>query len=298
MPKTILRFAAACFALLAASPAAAYWEYGHGAVADIAWEAMRPDTRRAVAGLLRQGKLLETPKCPVATMAEASVWADCIKYDERFNYAANWHYQNVDICQPFDLKLACRDGHCVSAQVERNARLLADRAVSTRERLQALAFLIHFAGDLSQPLHAGDRGDKGGNELKINYGRIGGRTNLHGVWDGWLPERALTTGAVSPAAWLAEIPTSERAALAGVSVTEWSRESWQASHDLAYASVLGEPCGSLPSKRPTLTEAQVRSLSPQVRRLVTIGGLRLAKLLDDALGPDAKAPGQKPKRTN
>ena len=229
-------------------------------------------------------------------MAQASVWADCVKYDERFNYAANWHYQNVDVCKPFDLKSACRDGHCVSAQIERNARLLADRAVPTRERLQALAFLIHFTGDLSQPMHAGDRGDKGGNDLKINYGRIGGRTNLHGVWDGWLPERALTTPPSGPAAWLAEVPVADRAALASISVTDWSRESWQAAHDLAYTTVLGDPCGPIPTQRPTLTEAQVQALAAPVRRMVVVGGLRLAKLLDDALGPQAKAPGQKPKK--
>jgi hypothetical protein len=297
VPKFFLRFAAACIAMLAASPAAAYWEFGHGAVAQIAWEAMRPDTRGAVSALLAQQHLLQTPECPASTIEQASVWADCVKYDERFNYAVTWHYQNVNICKPFDLKAPCRDGHCVSAQVERNARLLADRTVPTRERVMALAFLFHLAGDLAQPMHAGDRGDKGGNDLKINYGRIGGRTNLHGVWDGWLPERALTTPPAGAKAWLAEVPVAERAALASVSVTEWSRQSWQAAHDFAYATVLGDPCGPIPTTRPTLTEAQVQALIAPVRRQVVTGGLRLARLLDDALGPEAKAPGQKPKRT-
>src|SRR4030095_16327332 len=177
-----------------AAPAQAYWEYGHESVARVAWLQMRPDTRARVAALLRQGRLLETPDCPVATLEQASVWADCIKpLGDRFAYAYSWHYQNVDVCKPFDLKAACKDGNCVSAQIERNARLLADRKVPERERLMALAFLVHFVGDLVQPMHAGDHQDLGGNKVAANYGIIGGHMNQHSIWDGPLAERAIST---------------------------------------------------------------------------------------------------------
>jgi hypothetical protein len=212
---------------------------------------------------------------------------------ERFSYAYAWHYQNVDICRPFDLKAACKDGNCVSAQIERQARLLADRSVPARERLQALAFLVHFVGDLHQPMHAGDRGDKGGNDVKATYGVIAGRTNLHSMWDGWIPERAITTPPAGPRALVAEVPAAERAALAGGTVEQWSRESWEAARTLAYSSLTDDLCGPKPTQRPTLTEADVRALIAPVRRFVAVGGLRLAKLLDDALGPEAKAPGQR-----
>ncbi len=82
-----------------------------------------------------------------ATIAQASVWADCIKsLGPRFSYTANWHYQNVNVCKPFDLKSACRDGNCVSAQIDRDMKLLKDKTLPMRERVQALAFLIHFMG--------------------------------------------------------------------------------------------------------------------------------------------------------
>ena len=68
----------------------------------------------------RQGRLLETPDCPVATIEQASVWADCIKpLGDRFSYAYSWHYQNVDVCKPFDLKAAVQG---------RQLRVGADRA--------------------------------------------------------------------------------------------------------------------------------------------------------------------------
>ena len=283
--------------MTATTPAAAYWEYGHETVARIALDNVRPDTRAKIRALLAQGRLLGTPECPVATIEQASVWADCIKpLGDRFAYAFSWHYQNVDICKPFDLKAACKDGHCVSAQIERQARLLADTKVPTRERLMALAFLTHFMGDLAQPMHAGDRGDLGGNRVAANYGLVGGRTNLHSIWDGYLVERAISTPPGGPGGILGTVSAEERVALAAGTVTDWSRESWEASRAQAYTSLLGDPCGEKPAARPTLTEADVQGLIPEVRREIVAGGLRLGRLLDDALGPEARAPGQKTQR--
>ena len=68
---------------------------------------------------------------------------------------------------------------------------------------------------------------------------------------------------------------------------------WGKARDLAYRTIIGDPCGDAPTERPTLTEAQVQALIPAVRENVLEGGIRLARLLDDALGPDHKAPGQK-----
>ncbi len=295
MPNRLLAALAGLLALFSfAAPAAAYWEYGHETVARIAWLQMRPDTRSKVAALLRKGRLLETPDCPVATIEQASVWADCIKpLGDRFSYAYSWHYQNVDVCKPFDLKSACKDGNCVSAQVERTARLVADRSVPARERLMALAFLVHFVGDLHQPMHAGDHGDLGGNRVAANYGVVGGRANLHGIWDGWLAERAISTPPAGAAALLTPIPAAERQRIAGGSVEDWSREMWEKSGGQAYRSLLGDPCGAPPAERPTLDEAEVRALIPLSRENVVAGGLRLARLLDDALGPEARAPDQR-----
>jgi hypothetical protein len=68
---------------------------------------------------------------------------------------------------------------------------------------------------------------------------------------------------------------------------------WGKAKNLAYQTMVGDPCGPAPADRPVMDEAKVRSLIPQVREDVVEGGIRLAKLLDDALGPQAKAPGQK-----
>ena len=173
--------------------------------------------------------MLETPTCPARTIEAASYWPDCIKtLGERFSYASPWHYQNVDICRPFDLAAPCRDGNCVSAQIDRQLRLLADRRVPARERLMALAFLVHFMGDLHQPMHAGDHGDLGGNRVRVAMAIIPGRTNLHAVWDGYLADRGISTAArPTRPGILSELGAADRAAMRQGDLAAWSREGWE-----------------------------------------------------------------------
>ena len=194
--STVLAVSSGLRAALPSPAAAAWWEYGHETVARIAWLSVDPHTRAEIGRLMARSRAARHADLPAATIEQASIWPDCIKtLGDRFSYASPWHYQNVDVCRPFDPASACRDGNCVSAQIERNLRLLADRTLPVRERLMALSFLVHFMGDLHQPMHAGDHGDLGGNRVAVSYGLIAGRTNLHMVWDGYLAERAISTPA-------------------------------------------------------------------------------------------------------
>ena len=272
--------------LTVAAPASAYWEYGHETVAKIAWANVKPQTRSAIRRLLAQQALLGTPECPAGTIDKAAYWPDCVKPlkdaagKPRFSYAYSWHYQNVDICKPFDLQPACKDGDCVSVQIERQAAILKNRSAPTRDRVMALAFLVHFVGDLHQPLHAGDKGDKGGNDALTTYGLYAPpKLNLHAVWDGWLAERAIST----PPSLVRRYSAAERARLAGGTVTEWSRESRQVAHEAYDAATGGQACVPYPA-RGALDEAAIARLVPVARLEVQRGGLRLARMLDRALG--------------
>ncbi|HKR24853.1 MAG TPA: S1/P1 nuclease [Allosphingosinicella sp.] len=282
------RLLLALLLFLAPSPALAWWEYGHEMVARVAWLNVGAETRAELRRLMAQSRLLETPTCSTRTIEAAAYWPDCIKtLGERFNYASSWHYQNVDICRPFDQASACRDGNCVSAQIERNLRLLADRNVPARERLMAFAFLVHFMGDLHQPMHAGDHGDLGGNRVPVSYGVIAGRTNLHSAWDGYLADRSLSTPPGDAAGILSELDEAAKAAMRRGGIDDWAREGWETSRAFAYGSIIADPCGPAPAERPVITEEITRRLIPVVRRQVARGGLRLARLLDEALKPDS-----------
>ncbi len=264
-------------------PAAAWWDYGHETIAAIAWREVTPRTRAKMRALFARQAELATPQCPIRTIAEASVWADCVKPGGRFSYAFPWHFQNVDICKPFDIRANCAFGNCVSAQITRNAALLKDRAVPARERLQALAFLVHFVGDLHQPLHAGDRGDLGGNRAKASYGDYAGsRLNLHAIWDGYLAERAITTPPAGAAGLLSAAAVADRPALAAGTVEDWSRENWQVARDVTYGAHAGDPCAKW-AERVALDATKIDAAIPVLRAQILRGGLRLARMLEESL---------------
>ena len=268
--------------LFLASPAAAYWEYGHQTVAAIAWANITPHARAEIHRLLRVQARLDTPGCPVRTIEEASVWPDCIKPlkaangKSRFGYAYSWHYQNVDICRPFRLPPACDTGDCVSAQIPRQLAVLKDKRASDQDRLTALAFLVHFVGDLHQPLHAGDKGDKGGNDTRVDYGIYATpHLNLHSIWDGLLAERAIST----PPTMIRRYPVAEQRREAAGGVMAWSRENWAVAKRAYAAAMGGDPCRPTPDHM-TMDEAAIEAMAPVEREQIKRGGLRLAKLLN------------------
>ena len=49
------------------------------------------------------------------------------------------------------------------------------------QRAFHLKLLVHFVGDLHQPLHLGQEIDRGANRISVKW--FGSNTNLHSVWD-------------------------------------------------------------------------------------------------------------------
>lgn len=284
----MIRFAllslAALASLLFPSPAFAWWEYGHETTAEIAMKLVKPRTTQSIWWLLKQQKALDTPTCPARTIEQASIWPDCIKtLGDRFSYAYVWHFQDVEICKPFDLKAPCADGNCVSKQIARAQRMVADRELPPRDRLMALAFLVHFVGDLHQPLHGTEHdGDQGGNKVKASYGVLP-HTNLHSIWDGLLADRAISSPPGGPDGILSEVSPAARVELAKGSLEDWSRESWEISKAKIYGSLIPDPCAKPAPASVTMDQANIVALIPVLRLQVAKGGIRLARLLDEAL---------------
>jgi hypothetical protein len=84
---------------------------------------------------------------------------------------------------------------------------------------------------------------------------------------------------------LASPPVKERAALNGWTVDEWSYESWLVARDTAYAVAYAhDPCAGIPPERAKLSNEMIEALIPPLRLQIERGGLRLARLLDEALG--------------
>lgn len=270
--------------LLPAS-ANAWGYYGHQTTAQIALANVKPETRTAIARLIAHESELGTPECRMDDLAGAATWPDCLRGSYwRWAYTFAWHYRTAPVCEAYDAKKHCSGGNCVTAQVERNFRILSDESLPANVRLEALAFMVHFAGDVHMPLHSGDKDDRGGNDRVTDYGIVPDR-NLHSIWDTALAERAIT--AAEPPL-VRHYSAQEKAAFTGGDPAEWGRESWQIARDFVYPNAFDrDACeGDLPDET-ALTQEDIVAAVPVVERRVTQAGLRIADLLDAAFAPGA-----------
>lgn len=281
----MMRALALCLAMLGlAAPqmAAAWGFYAHTVTADVAEANISPATQRGIARLLIQSELMATPDCDLDTLQDASVWPDCVRRDSsRWGYTAAWHYRTAPVCEAFNPRANCSGGACVTGQIERSHRLLADESLPAHIRLEALAFLVHFVGDVHMPLHSGDHNDRGGNDREAAYGIVPGR-NLHSIWDGPLAERAIT----GEPPVVRRYSAAERAELAGGIPDDWGRESWQTARDIVYPNAFDRSAceGELPDTT-ALTQEDIVAAVPVARQRVVQAGLRMARLLDEAFAP-------------
>ena len=263
------------------APAFAWGEYGHRTVAAIAMANVRPETRARIAELVKAEQGLGTPQCRVRSLDDASYWPDCLRGQAwRWAYTFPWHYQTEPVCRAFDPKANCANGECVSAQIERNRRVLADRSLPAAQRLEALAFLAHLVGDIHMPLHSGDNEDHGGNAVKASYG-IAPSGNLHWLWDSAQAERSISS---ARPALVRHYGAEERKALSGGTVADWGHESWELAHTVYIRAFGRDPCDGKPAPKSVVwSDASIEASIPDAQKRITQAGLRLADLLDAAL---------------
>jgi len=107
---------------------------------------------------------------PAVNLVESAPWMDDIKH---CTHALDpWHYVDSNVDAPFSVpSTSCVN--VVSSVENMEADYLAGRNKSFT--IHALA---HLVGDIHQPLHCADRGDRGGNDFLLN-----GHSNLHRLWD-------------------------------------------------------------------------------------------------------------------
>jgi hypothetical protein len=150
---------------LFARPIGAGFAEGHEIVAVIAADDLTPTAIPHVAQIL--GVPASTGLVEKA-MAAASIRPDT-EFREEDRSTASWHY--IDIClqdNQHDLPARCPSGDCVTAKIDEYARRLRDRDYDKWGAAGDLAFLIHFVGDIHQPLHAATNADRGGTCQRVN----------------------------------------------------------------------------------------------------------------------------------
>jgi hypothetical protein len=256
----------------------AWGTQGHRLVGLVAAEALTPVARGNIAWLVGP-----------ETLADIANWAD--EYLIGVNQTAVWHYVNI----PPDAKAYDRDRDCprqpgvaegargdvwrdcVVERIRYNEERLANTKLDRADRAIALKFLVHFVGDLHQPLHASAI-ERGGNGIRVRL--FGSETcggdparqvpcNLHSVWDTQL----ITHRRLDEAAYLAALRPKARSLRNRPVGTpaEWAMESLALSNALMVA------------QGADIDDAYYQKNIAIIDEQLALAGVRLAALINRSL---------------
>ena len=269
--------------VLPALPALAWSNLGHRMVGELAQRHLSPAAQAEVT-LLLAGEA-------EPSLAGVASWADTLRSEDpaRFKLTSRWHYINAQGggCA-FDVARDCPDGNCVTEAIERQRAILADRSQPLAARRDALKFVVHFVGDVHQPMHAGDRTDSGGNKFQVSLrtpiqpeayalkdyvnGVMG--TNLHSIWDYYI---FASTGRSFP-------DYSNR-----LDALPWPPFPPASKYDVMPLAWAGESCRLIAARgiypeQHTMDDAYLDAMRPLAEQRVRQAGWRLAQLLNETLG--------------
>ncbi|GAB2902405.1 S1/P1 nuclease [Microbulbifer echini] len=248
-----------CFSVLKAY---AWGDDGHRVIGEIAWHYLSPDVAKEV------GLLLEEVGEP--HLAESATWADRIRSNAQYDWAAPMHYINLSRgWRSYEAARDCPPAGCILNAIQQFAAVLADRSRPESARAEALMFVAHFVGDLHQPLHTGLYSDRGGNDVQVQF--FGEETNLHALWDIQLVSRVVADWQDYAQRQTEIIRPGERQLWQSTTVEEWARESHQIAHNLAYTNEI------------QLGEKYFLRSQDSVEIRLQQGGVRLAAVLNKAL---------------
>lgn len=207
------------------------------------------------------------------TLAMASTWADEIR-SERPQFGP-WHYVNISILDSLYIpEKHCPEG-CIISAAEEQVAILANRNRTMAERSEALKWVVHLIEDLHMPLHSGDRGDRGGNDVALSF--QGKRTNFHALWDYGMLEGA----GLDEDRLVARITSrlgrrTDLTEMATGSIRDWVIEAHDISRDVVYPSL------------PSSLELDVGYFAGEVEAVADLqlvrASVRLAAILERALG--------------
>ena len=245
-----------------ARPVARWGGDGHRIVAEIALERLSPavanETRRLLGG---------------QNITDVASWADEVR--RQLPATAPWHYIDIPVTDSSYVPARdCKAGACIIVAVQTQLAILANRSRPDSARATALKWVVHLIGDLHQPLHVGERGDKGGNDVKVTYqGRL---TNLHALWDsGLLRSYGLDDAGIVRTLDDQITHRNDIARLSGGTVVSWAMESHDIARDVVYRN--------LPNSLE-ITPAYADAARPVIFERLLRGGVRLAAVLERALG--------------
>ncbi len=258
MKKPIIYFCTVILIFLCAS----WGVTGHRTVAGIAANHLTPKAKAAVAELLGS-----------QSMADVASWADEVRNQPGYKNTAPQHFINVELGLSHDAFAKQVEGAAnanVYKAIQDNAAVLRDTKSTKDQKAVALKFIVHFVGDMHQPMHVSRAEDKGGNTIQVMYDDKG--TNLHSLWDAKLLEHGGLNDAQLSAQY-DNVSPGQIDQWQKTPVIDWAWESYQLSTQL-YAGI-EKPNGHF------IDDAYYNKYMPVIQQRLQQAGIRLAGLLNE-----------------
>lgn len=275
---------------------------GHQIIALIAQAHLTPQASSAVDRLLR-----ENPIDPALNrfckdrgndlMADSATWADDARTVEK---TGDWHFIDIPLEIHGDGRDAMRwcNSDCIVSAIDQQWALLRDKNQPSAVHAKALRYLIHFVGDLAQPLHAADNRDRGGNCTQMQFFSDAKPENLHAIWDYKILERDIDAKKQTQSQYARDVDVEFARNEPKIDVLAWTWES----HALASTVAYGDLKPSIPiapaslgtvdqtacaaeraavgAQHISIDDEYVNHALPVIREQLAKAGYRLAALLN------------------
>jgi hypothetical protein len=271
---------AAILSCALSGPALAWGQEGHSIVAEIAQHRLTPEAAGMVEQLLGKGH----------SLAAIASWADDTR-DARPE-TSNWHFVSIPLARDdYDEAVDCHPvdeatrGDCLVNELKRLRNEL--RCAPGDKQIEALKFAVHFVGDVHQPLHV-ILEKTGGNDIIIDLFARGEKCTgscipqhdymkFHAAWDsglilGTVWDRGRYVDLLETGNGWLTTAEAQASGIDGGTPKQWAEETHKAA----------QAVWALLPENSVLGDAYYGKVAPIVSRQLGVGGLRLAKFLNDA----------------
>lgn len=239
-------------------------------------------TGHRVIGTITEKYLNEKAKIEIknllgdTSIAEACTWADDARKEPRYKETANWHFLNLPMgltFEQFKFHLDTSKTANVYTALLAAEQTLRDNNASKQEKTNALKFVMHFVGDIHQPLHISRAEDRGGSTIQLNYDGKG--TNLHSLWDTkMLEKQGLSVDQLAEK--YGQIAVEDVKAWQKDPILIWMWESYQITSQL-YPEIEA-------LNKKVVDESYAEKYLPLVQKRMQQASVRLAGLLNNIYG--------------
>lgn len=229
---------------------------GHRATGEIAEDYLTNRAKREIHKILNGDGL-----------ALVSTFGDEIKSDARYRKYSPWHYVNIPFGETYQELDKNPQGDLI-AGIRNCIAVLKNENSSQEEKVFYLKLLVHFVGDLHQPMHMGLKSDKGGNDFQVRW--FGKGSNLHRVWDSEMLN-SYKMSYSELAENQAELSKDELREIRQGGLLDWAAESQNIVEKIYQSVDVGDKLGY----------KYMYDWFPTVREQLQKGGIRLAKILNE-----------------